>query len=54
MKKLRAYSDRTFTNHWMAWMRIGELSHDKVMKSMRLFAREVMPALREDAEVAAE
>ena len=54
LKKLRAYSDRTFTNHWMAWMRIGEPSHDKVMKSMELFAREVMPALREAAEVAAE
>ena len=31
-------------------MRIGELPHDKVMKSMELFAKEVMPALREDAE----
>ena len=53
LKKLRAYSDRTFTNHWMAWMRIGELPHDKVMKSMELFAREVMPALREDAATTA-
>lgn len=50
LKQLRAYQARTFTNHWMSWMRIGELPHDKVMKSMELFAKEVMPALREDAE----
>ena len=49
LKQLRAYSNRTYTNHWMSWMRIGELPHDKVMKSMELFAREVMPALKEDA-----
>ena len=54
IKKLRDYRARTFTNHWMTWMRIGELPHDKVMKSMELFAKEVMPVLREDAEAEAE
>jgi hypothetical protein len=29
-------------------MRIGGLDHAKVMRSMDLFAKEVMPALREE------
>lgn len=53
LEGLRSYSRRTFTNHWMAWMRIGELEHDKVMRSMELFAKRVMPALKEDAAVPA-
>jgi hypothetical protein len=35
----------------MVQMRIGGLEHDKVLRSMELFAREVMPALREAALV---
>lgn len=49
LESLRAYSDRTFTNHWLAWMRIGELPHAKVMRSMELFAGHVMPALKQEA-----
>ncbi len=46
LKQIQAYSERVFTNHWMAWMRIGQLSHEKVMRSMELFAKEVMPKLK--------
>lgn len=53
IESMRAYSQRVFTNHWLAWMRIGELEHAKVMRSMELFAKHVMPTLKEDARVAA-
>lgn len=46
IEQMRAYSERVFTNHWMAWMRIGGLEHSKVMRSMELFARHVMPTLK--------
>ena len=46
LKSMLAYSDRVFTNHWVTWMRIGELPHEKVMRSMELFAKEVMPGLK--------
>jgi alkanesulfonate monooxygenase SsuD/methylene tetrahydromethanopterin reductase-like flavin-dependent oxidoreductase (luciferase family) len=49
VESMRAYSRRTFTNHWLAWMRIGELDHSRVMRSMELFAKHVMPALKEEA-----
>ncbi len=48
IEQLRFYSSRTRINHWMLWFKIGGLEHEKVMKSMDLFAREVMPALREE------
>lgn len=48
-ESLRAYSERVFTNHWLAWMRIGKLEHSKVMRSMELFARHVMPTLKSGA-----
>lgn len=48
IESMRAYSDRTFTNHWLAWMRIGELEHRKVMRSMELFAKRVMPELKKE------
>ena len=48
LKGMKAYSDRVFTNHWVTWMRIGELPHVKVMRSMELFAKEVMPGLKGD------
>ena len=48
LKGMKAYTDRVFTNHWLTWMRIGELPHDKVMRSMELFAKEVMPGLKGD------
>jgi alkanesulfonate monooxygenase SsuD/methylene tetrahydromethanopterin reductase-like flavin-dependent oxidoreductase (luciferase family) len=49
LESLQGYSDRTFTNHWLAWMRIGELEHAKVMRSMELFATHVMPELKRAA-----
>ncbi|MCC6173906.1 MAG: LLM class flavin-dependent oxidoreductase [Chloroflexi bacterium] len=49
LNSMRAYSRRTFTNHWMAWMRIGELEHKKVMRSMELFAKHVLPELKREA-----
>ena len=51
LKQMRAYSERVYTNHWMTWMRIGQLPHEKVMRSMELFAREVMPKIKADAGV---
>jgi hypothetical protein len=39
-------------NHLAVEMRIGGLAHKKVLRSMELFAKEVMPALRaEEAKV---
>lgn len=46
LKSMQAYSERVYTNHWMTWMRIGQLPHHKVMRSMELFAKEVMPKLK--------
>jgi hypothetical protein len=48
VEQLRYYSIRTRSNHWMLWCKVGGVEHEKVMKSMDLFAREVMPALREE------
>ncbi|MCC7369349.1 MAG: LLM class flavin-dependent oxidoreductase [Chloroflexi bacterium] len=49
LEQLRAYNGRAYTNHWMSWMRIGEIEHKKVMRSMELFAKHVMPELKKDA-----
>ena len=50
---MQRYMRRTGTTHWLAQMRIGGLEHTKVLRSMELFAREVMPALRaQEAQVA--
>jgi alkanesulfonate monooxygenase SsuD/methylene tetrahydromethanopterin reductase-like flavin-dependent oxidoreductase (luciferase family) len=49
LASMREYSRRTFTNHWLAWMRIGQLDHAQVMRSMELFARSVMPELKREA-----
>ena len=46
---LTRYLDRTGTNHIALEMRIGGLEHAKVMRSMELFARHVMPEVREAA-----
>jgi alkanesulfonate monooxygenase SsuD/methylene tetrahydromethanopterin reductase-like flavin-dependent oxidoreductase (luciferase family) len=32
-------------HHPMAWMNIGGMPHDKVIRSMRLFAERVLPAI---------
>ena len=43
---LKRYLHRTGTNHIALEMRIGGLEHRKVMRSLELFAREVMPEVR--------
>lgn len=43
---LKRYLQRTGMNHIALEMRIGGLEHKKVMRSMELFAREVMPEVR--------
>jgi alkanesulfonate monooxygenase SsuD/methylene tetrahydromethanopterin reductase-like flavin-dependent oxidoreductase (luciferase family) len=53
LASMQAYSSRAFTNHWLAWMRIGQIEHKKVMRSMELFARHVMPELKREAPRAA-
>ena len=50
IQQLRYYMSRTRINHWMLWFKIGGLEHQKVLRSMELFVKEVMPALQE-AEV---
>jgi len=41
------YMERTGMNHLAVEMRIGGLEHKKVLRSMELFAKSVIPALRE-------
>jgi alkanesulfonate monooxygenase SsuD/methylene tetrahydromethanopterin reductase-like flavin-dependent oxidoreductase (luciferase family) len=43
---LKRYLHRTSMNHIVLEMRIGGLEHKKVIRSMELFAREVMPEVR--------
>ncbi len=43
---LKRYLHRTGMNHIALEMRIGGLEHKKVMRSMELFAKEVMPEVR--------
>jgi len=45
---MKKYMHTLGTTHFMTQMRIGGLEHDKVMRSMELFAKHVMPALREE------
>ena len=46
---LKTYMHKLGVDNFIIQMRIGGLEHDKVMRSMDLFAKEVMPALREEA-----
>ena len=48
IEQLRFYQSRTRINHWMLWFKIGGLEHHKVMRSMELFTKHVMPALQEE------
>ena len=45
-QRILTYARKGGTNHWMAEMRFGGLSHDLTMRSMKLFAGEVMPRVR--------
>lgn len=48
-ERLRLFIERTGTNHILAHMKIGGLDHAKMMRSMELFAKHVMPALKKEA-----
>ncbi len=45
---MKMYMDELGARNFIIQMRVGGLDHDKVMRSMDLFTREVMPALREE------
>jgi alkanesulfonate monooxygenase SsuD/methylene tetrahydromethanopterin reductase-like flavin-dependent oxidoreductase (luciferase family) len=47
IERMKLYLQRAGTTHWLSWMKIGGMPHDHMMKSMELFARHVMPALRD-------
>jgi alkanesulfonate monooxygenase SsuD/methylene tetrahydromethanopterin reductase-like flavin-dependent oxidoreductase (luciferase family) len=49
IEQLRFCQQRTRINHWMLWFKMGGLEHHKVLRSMELFTRHVMPALQEAA-----
>ena len=40
-------AEKTGISLWLAWIRIGGLAHDKVLRCMELMASKVMPQLRE-------
>lgn len=44
--KLRRLQDAAGVNNLICWMNFGGMPQDLVLRSMRLFAREVMPAMR--------
>lgn len=46
-QRILTYARQGGTNHWMAEMRFGGLGHEQTMRSMKLFAGEVMPRVRE-------
>ena len=48
---LKMYMHKLGVGNFIIQMRIGGLQHDKVMRSMDLFAAEVMPALRKESEL---
>jgi alkanesulfonate monooxygenase SsuD/methylene tetrahydromethanopterin reductase-like flavin-dependent oxidoreductase (luciferase family) len=47
-EQLKRYMHELGCNNFIVQMRSGGLEHHKVVRSMELFAREVMPALREE------
>ena len=47
---MKGYMREAGATSFMTQMRIGGLEHKKVMRSMELFARDVMPELRKEEE----
>ncbi|MCP3913296.1 MAG: LLM class flavin-dependent oxidoreductase [Actinomycetia bacterium] len=45
--RIVTYAEAAGVSHWMAEMKFGGLSHEETMRSMRLFAEEVMPRVKE-------
>ena len=53
--RIVTYAEEAGVNHWMAEMKFGGMTHEDTMRSMRLFANEVMPRVNEKMnKVAAE
>jgi alkanesulfonate monooxygenase SsuD/methylene tetrahydromethanopterin reductase-like flavin-dependent oxidoreductase (luciferase family) len=48
IEQMKRYMREAGATSFMSQMRIGGLEHKKVMRSMELFAKHVMPALREE------
>lgn len=48
-RKIRWIRDELRVNYLMCWMNMGGLEPERVLRSMRLFSREVMPRFREAA-----
>jgi len=46
--QMKRYMHESGATSFMHQMRIGELEHKKVMRFMELFAKHLMPALREE------
>jgi len=46
--QMKRYMHQAGATSFMLQMRIGGLEHKKVLRSMELFAKEVMPALRQE------
>jgi len=45
--RIVTYAEAAGVNHWMAEMKFGGMSHEDTMRSMRLFATEVMPRVKQ-------
>ena len=45
--RIITYARDAGVNHWMAEMKFGGLAHDDALRSMKLFAKEVMPRVRD-------
>ncbi len=47
-ERIVIYAREAGVNHWMSEMKFGGLKHDDAMRSMKLFAAEVMPRVRDE------
>ena len=55
VQKIAELQDTAQVNTLLCWMNFGDLKQETILRSMKLFAEEVVPAFREDAaEQAAE
>ncbi|MEE1556059.1 MAG: LLM class flavin-dependent oxidoreductase, partial [Alphaproteobacteria bacterium] len=46
-ERIITYAQEAQTNHWMAEMKFGGMNHEDTMRSMRLFAQEVIPRVND-------
>jgi len=47
VERIGEITEKTGLTHYLAWIRIGGLAHDKVLRSMELLSSKVMPQLRQ-------